>query len=81
MCRKSIYLICFVLLLGLVTSAANADITSALVAYYPLEGDVMDATGNGHDGTIMGDPKFVPGKFGQALEFKAENRDYVQVAG
>ncbi len=81
MSKRLIYLISFVLVLSLVKGAANADITSALVAYYPLDGDVMDATGNGHDGTIMGDPKFVPGIFGQALEFKAENRDYVKVAG
>ncbi len=79
MSKKLIYLISFVLLLGLVTGAANADITSALVAYYPLDGDVIDATGNGHDGTIMGDPQFVPGKFGQAFEFDGVD-DYVQVA-
>ncbi len=28
-----------------------------------------DSSGNGHDGTLLGDPKRVKGKFGQALEF------------
>ena len=79
MCNKLTYRISLVLLFGLFTGVADADITSAMVAYYPLDGDATDATGNGHDGTIMGDPQFVPGKFGQALEF--EDRDYVQVTG
>jgi hypothetical protein len=28
-----------------------------------------DSSGNGHDGTLLGDTKWVKGKFGQALEF------------
>jgi len=86
MCNKLIYRISFVLLFGLFTGAADANITSALVAYYPLDGDAMDATGNGHDGTIIGDPQTIPGMFGQALEFDGVDdyilvTDYVPVSG
>jgi hypothetical protein len=38
-----------------------------LVAYYPLDGDVSDATGS-HDGTVSGTPNFVAGYEGQALD-------------
>src|SRR5471030_785867 len=31
-----------------------ADLNEGLVAYYPFNGDANDATGNGHDGTIIG---------------------------
>jgi hypothetical protein len=35
-----------------------------LAAYYPLDGDTLDATGNGFDGTAMGDPVFIEGAIG-----------------
>jgi hypothetical protein len=34
---------------------------------------VVDGSGNGNDGTVVGDPKWVKGKFGQALEFDGVN--------
>jgi len=40
-----------------------------LVVYWPLNGDVKDKTGHGVDGEIKGDPKWVEGKSGKALEF------------
>ena len=46
-----------------------------LVAHYKLNGDLLDSSGNGHDGTFGGDPnlpaKFVTGPtgFGQGLLF------------
>lgn len=42
----------------------SADLTSSLIAYYPLDGDAMDATGNGHNGTLMGNPQFMPLAYG-----------------
>jgi hypothetical protein len=39
----------------------------------------FDSSGNGHDGTFMGKPRPVTGKFGQALEFAGQ--DYVRVTG
>jgi len=42
------------------------------------EGDVVeDLSGNGNNGTLMGKPKWVAGKFGSALEFFGS--DYVSV--
>jgi len=70
MCRKMIYLVSFVLVLGLVlTSIAKAD----LAAWWKLdEGSgttASDASGNGNNGTLNGDPQWVAGKLGGALEF------------
>jgi hypothetical protein len=56
MCKKSIYLASFVLVLGLAAGVANADIESGLMGYYSLDegaGDTaFDISGNGHDGTL-----------------------------
>ncbi|MHC4594160.1 MAG: LamG-like jellyroll fold domain-containing protein, partial [Planctomycetota bacterium] len=73
MCRKLIFLTSFVLVLGLTTTVANADIVDGLVGYWPLdEGGgttTADASGNGSDGTLNGGPRWVEGKFGGALDF------------
>ena len=69
MCRKLVCLVSFVLVLGLtLTSTANAADPN-LVGCYNLDGDTINNSGNGHDGTIVGSPTFVPGVYGQALEF------------
>ena len=70
MCRKLIAVIFYFLILSLVlTSTARAD----LVAHWRFDetsGTIAhDASGNGHDGTITGDPKWGAGKIGGALEF------------
>jgi hypothetical protein len=68
MSKKLIYFVSFILVLGLVNS-----VSAKLVAHWKLdEGSgtiVHDAGGNGLDGTIQGDPKWVTGKIGGALEF------------
>ena len=48
--------------------------TDGLAAYYALDGDVLDSSGNGNDGTIMDnpnldDPTWIDGVYGSALEF------------
>lgn len=42
-----------------------------LVAYYAMENDTLDGSGNGHDGTPVGDPIFAdgPAGYGTAMEF------------
>ena len=50
--------------------------TEGLVAAYSMEGDVLDGSGNGYDGTIMGDPNFVDGIAGQALDLDGDG-DYI----
>ncbi|MHC4242714.1 MAG: LamG-like jellyroll fold domain-containing protein [Planctomycetota bacterium] len=56
MCKHLICLVSFILLVGLAVGAANADIQTGLVGYWPLNegaGDTAaDMSGNGHDGTL-----------------------------
>jgi hypothetical protein len=69
-----IFTTCLVVVLSLVGSA-SADI----VAHWPFDegsGTVThDVTGNGNEGTLQGNPQWVLGKFGAALEFSGD--DYV----
>ena len=77
MCRKLIYIISFVAVLGMgltsVVEAADPD----LVGYWNFdEGSgttAFDSSGNGNDGVFVGDPKWVPGKLGGALEFNGDD--------
>jgi len=66
--RRLIYLVSLVLVLG-VAGNASAD----LVAHWAFdEGSgttAFDSSGNGNNGTLQGDPKWVTGKIGGALEF------------
>jgi hypothetical protein len=78
MCRRLIHAIIFVLVLSL----ANAAV-AGLVAHYPLdEGSgttAGDASGNGHDGTIIGaDVEWVEsmGGYGWALDFPGTGGQY-----
>ena len=72
---KAITMTClFILLAGFVALPALAqNVTDGLVAYWAFDdeaGDTAsDSSGNGHDGTLMGDPQWVDGRFGGALEF------------
>ena len=50
--------------------------TDALIAYYPLDIDTLDASGNGNDGTVNGDPTFVDGMIATAMEFDGDG-DFV----
>ncbi len=56
MCKKLVCLISLALVLFLAAAVANADITSGLVGYYPLNegaGDTAyDMSGYGHNGTL-----------------------------
>jgi len=54
---------------------------SGLMAYYALENDANDSSGNGYDGTVMGEPVYVDGPQGQgmALEFDGLGGQYVDL--
>jgi len=55
--------------------------SDGLVAYYPLDGDTLDASGNGHHGTAVGGPAVVagPAGLGTALTFTpAAGDDWVE---
>lgn len=51
--------------------------SAGLVAYYPLDGDGTDAAGS-HDGTLTGNPPFVDGVEGQAMNVTADGQ-YVTI--
>lgn len=42
----------------LITANAQVPFTNSLVAYYPLNGNANDASGNGHNGTVFGAATF-----------------------
>jgi len=72
MCRKLIYLVSFVLVLGLAISVAEGADPS-LIAWWTFDegaGTVVgDSSGNGHDGTFVnGDPAWVEGIHGNAVQ-------------
>jgi hypothetical protein len=46
--------------------------TDALIAAYAFENDLLDGSGNGNDATVNGDPAFVEGLVGTALEFDGD---------
>jgi len=76
MCRKSIYLISFILVLSI---AGN--VSADLVAYWPLDegsgNTAYDTSGNDNNGTING-ATWGDGKYGKALQFNGQN-NYVEV--
>jgi hypothetical protein len=53
--------------------------TDGLVAHYAFENDTTDSSGNGLDGIAIGDPTFVAGVEGMALDFNGD--DYVDCGG
>jgi concanavalin A-like lectin/glucanase superfamily protein len=55
--------------------------SSGLMAYYALENDPNDGSGNGHDGTVMGEPVYIDGPegYGSALQFDGVGGQYVDL--
>ena len=74
MFRKLIHFICVCFVLGLAfTSVVKAD----LVGWWRLDEGAgttaFDSSGNGRDGTLNGDPQWVAGYLGGALEFDGDD--------
>ena len=64
--RPFLSLLCFFLING----GLRAEEQPSLIAHWPLDGDYNDVSGNGHNGTVKGEPlTFEDGKHGQAIEF------------
>lgn len=69
------------LVAGVLTGSSYADIDPETIAGMWLFDDgkgnkAEDSSGNENDGNVMGAPRWVDGKFGEALEFRASG-DYV----
>ncbi|MGC6426762.1 MAG: LamG-like jellyroll fold domain-containing protein [Akkermansiaceae bacterium] len=56
-----------------------------LIGYWPLDVDFEDDTANGGNGTYFaldnGDPEFVEGQFGTAIDLEHSNNEYVIIDG
>jgi hypothetical protein len=59
-------LVAVVLLLGGVRQAR----AGPLVVRYVFDGNALDVSGNANNGTIVGNPSFIPGESGQAILFQ-----------
>ena len=68
-------------------SDLNAEVTlrsrlqDGLQAFLRFEGDTIDDSGQGNDGTLSGDPSYVTGIIGQSLSFDdlVETKEYVEL--
>jgi hypothetical protein len=79
MYRKLMFLMSFALVVGLLLTNSTKAADPDLAAYWKFdEGSgttAFDSSGNGNDGVFVGDPQWVAGKFGGALEFNGD--DYI----
>jgi hypothetical protein len=72
-------LISVVLVVGLVLPNLAYAVHPTPVAWWKLDGDALDSSGNDLNGTLHGNPQWVPGIYGDALEFDGD--DYVTIDG
>ncbi len=56
--------------------AAMANVMNGLEALWQFNGNGNDATGHGYDLTLVGNPSFTAGRFGQALELNGTGSQY-----
>ncbi|MHC4426273.1 MAG: LamG domain-containing protein, partial [Planctomycetota bacterium] len=81
MCRQSMYLISFILVLGLATSAAEGADPS-LVGWWSFDEGTgttaYDSSDNGHDGTLVGGATWTTGRFGGGIQLDG-NSGYISV--
>jgi hypothetical protein len=79
MCSKFTFLMSFAFFAGLMLANSANAADPDLAAYWKFDDGsgttALDSSGNGNDGVFVGDPKWVAGKFGGALEFNGD--DYV----
>ena len=81
MTRLTVLCISFIVISLMLAGVSNAEIDEESIIGMWLfddnKGDTAkDSSGNGNDGKLMGDPKWVEGKFGKALSFDGVD-DYV----
>jgi hypothetical protein len=71
---------CFVALTLILTFGFVSKSQAALIAHWTGENTAIDATGNGHDGTLVNGTTYDTGVIGQAFKFNEVN-DYITVSG
>jgi hypothetical protein len=61
------------------TTAQIKLVIKRLLAHYALDGNAADSSPNGNNATLYGEPNFLAGKIGQAMQFVSNgtNLDYV----
>lgn len=59
-------------------STPPVDLQQGLVAYYPFDGNANDASGNGNDGILNGEPQFSSGVIGSGLLFDGVD-DFIEI--
>jgi hypothetical protein len=62
--------------LEVLESRTLLSLSDGLQAYYPFNGNGLDSSGNGRDLTLVGNPTFAAGKFGQALVLDGTGNQY-----
>jgi Concanavalin A-like lectin/glucanases superfamily/HpiC1 cyclase len=80
MCRKLMCLVSLALVLGVVWASPAKAVDPNLAGWWKFDGDGLDASGNGRNGTLAGDAHFEAGYFSQALALDG-NGDYFTVNG
>ncbi len=68
-----------VLVVGLGLSSLAHAAHPTPVAWWKLDGDALDSSGNDRNGTLHGNPQWIEGVYGQALDFDGD--DYVTIDG
>jgi hypothetical protein len=74
---KNTHLLSFLGALLLAATASQAQVTSGLVAYYPLDGNANDASGNNFNGTAYNGVTYSPGLSGLAANFSGASQQYI----
>jgi len=77
MCRKLIYLVSVVLVLGLALTSAVEAADPSLVGWWKFDDGsgttAMDSSGNGNDGTLNGGAQWTDGQIGGAIQFNGSD--------
>ena len=73
MLRKLVYLAALVLVLITVSPGLGGNPDPNLMVWWTLDSHTFDVSGNNRNGTIHGDPIFVPGVHGEALAFNGDD--------